>query len=49
MKRMLPDSYLVTQDRLCEWFDDIRRAAGCGENADTGAVLRAVEAYFRLG
>jgi hypothetical protein len=47
MKRMLPDSYFATQERLCEWFDEIRRASGCGDNADTGAVLRAVEAMSR--
>ena len=47
MTRMFPDSYLATQERLCDWFDDIRRAVGCGENADTGAVLRAVEAMSR--
>jgi hypothetical protein len=47
MKKLLPDSYLATQERLCEWFDNIRRATGCGENADTGAVLRAVEAMGR--
>jgi len=47
MKRMFADSYLATQQRLEEWFADIRRAAGCGDNADTGAVLRAVEAMSR--
>lgn len=47
MKKLFADSYLKTQERLEDWFDDLREKAGCGPNADTGAVLRAVEAMSR--
>lgn len=47
MKKLLPSSYFETQDRLCEWFEELKQAAGCGENADIGAVLRKVEAMGR--
>lgn len=47
MTRLLPESFFSTQERLCSWFDELRSVAGCGPNADTGAVLRAVEALSR--
>lgn len=47
MKKLLPSNYFETQDRLCEWFEDLKRTVGCGENADIGAVLRKVEAMGR--
>jgi hypothetical protein len=47
MKKLLPSGYFETQERLCEWFEDLKQASGCGENADTGAVLRKVEAMGR--
>jgi hypothetical protein len=47
MKKLLPSSYFETQERLCEWFEELKQAAGCGENADIGAVLRKVEAMAR--
>jgi len=43
VKKLLPESYFKTQERLCEWFEQLQSAVGCGANADTGAVLRAVE------
>ena len=47
MKKLLPESYFKTQERLCEWFEQLQSAVGCGANADTGAVLRAVESLAR--
>jgi hypothetical protein len=47
MKKLLPDTYFATQERLCDWFEQLQTAAGCGANADTGAVLRAVESLAR--
>jgi hypothetical protein len=47
MKKLLPESYFATQERLCEWFEQLQTAVGCGANADTGAVLRAVESLAR--
>lgn len=47
MSRILPNEYFATQERLCEWFESLKRAVGCSENADLGAVLRKAEAMGR--
>jgi hypothetical protein len=47
MSKVLPSDYFAAQDRLCEWFEDLKRVVGCGENADLGAVLRKAEARER--
>jgi hypothetical protein len=47
MRKILPSDYFAAQDRLCEWFEDLKRVLGCSENADLGAVLRKAEARER--
>jgi hypothetical protein len=47
MSKILPSDYFAAQDRLCEWFEDLKQAIGCSENADLGAVLRKAEAMGR--
>ena len=47
MSKILPNEYFAAQERLGEWFEDLKRALGCSENADHGAVLRKAKARER--